>query len=109
MIYMQDAIRATLELMKAPAASITVRTSYNLASMSFTPAEIYGAIRKHFPDFRIEYQPDFRQKIAESWSESVDDTQARKDWGWQPEYDLERMTEDMIYHLRKRYQKNIYV
>lgn len=109
MIYMPDAIRATLELMNAPAEEITVRTSYNLASMSFTPAEIHAAIRKHFPDFSIAYNPDFRQKIAASWSETIDDTNARKDWGWQPEYDLASMTDDMIYHLRKQYQKNIYV
>lgn len=109
MIYMPDAIRATLELMHAPEEEITVRTSYNLASMSFTPAEIHAAIQKHFPDFSIEYNPDFRQKIADSWSETIDDTNARKDWGWQPEYDLDSMTDDMIYHLRKQYQKNIYV
>lgn len=109
MIYMPDAIRATLELMNAPAEEITVRTSYNLASMSFTPAEIYAAIQKHFPGFSIAYKPDFRQKIAASWSETIDDTNARKDWGWQPEYDLASMTDDMIYHLRKQYQKNIYV
>lgn len=109
MIYMPDAIRATLELMAAPANSLTIRTSYNLASMSFTPAEIYEAIRVHFPDFQIEYEPDFRQKIAESWTETIDDSNARRDWGWQPEYDLETMTADMIYHLRKQYQKNIYV
>jgi nucleoside-diphosphate-sugar epimerase len=109
MIYMPDVIRATLELMQAPEDQVTVRTSYNLASMSFTPAEIYATIRKHFPDFSIEYQPDFRQKIAESWSETIDDSKARADWGWQPEYDLESMTDDMIYHLRKQYQKTSYV
>lgn len=109
MIYMPDAIRATLEVMSAPESAITVRTSYNLASMSFTPSEIYTAIRDHFPDFNIAYEPDFRQKIAESWSETIDDTNARRDWGWQPEYDLKSMTEDMIFHLRKQYQKNIYV
>lgn len=109
MIYMADAIRATLELMSAPAEQITVRTSYNLASMSFTPAEVYESIRKHFPDFAITYAPDFRQKIAESWSETIDDSNARRDWNWQPEYDLESMTVDMIYHLRKQYQKQQYV
>lgn len=109
MIYMPDVIRATLELMHAPEDKITVRTSYNLASMSFTPAEIFASIRKHFPDFSIEYQPDFRQKIAESWSETIDDSNARRDWGWQPEYDLESMTDDMIFHLRKQYQKRSYV
>lgn len=109
MIYMVDAIRATLELMDAPTEDITVRTSYNLAGMSFSPAEIFAAIQEYFPDFRIDYQPDFRQKIAESWPETIDDSSAEKDWGWQPAYDLKRMTADMIYHLRKQYQKNSYV
>lgn len=109
MIYMADAIRATLELMQAPTDQISIRTSYNLAGMSFTPTELHQAICKYFPDFLIEYQPDFRQKIAASWSETIDDTKARKDWGWQAEYDLDKMTDDMIYHLRKQYQKNIYV
>jgi nucleoside-diphosphate-sugar epimerase len=109
MIYMPDAIRATLELMQAPADAVKVRTSYNLASMSFTPAEISEEIRRYYPELEVEYKPDFRQQIAESWSESIDDTQARSDWGWQPEYDLESMTADMIQHLRTQYQKKSYV
>lgn len=109
MIYMPDAIRATLELMRAPAEKITVRTGYNLAGMSFTPAEIAREIGRYYPDLRVEYQPDFRQKIAESWSESIDDSRARTDWGWQPEFDLATMTEDMIQHLRIQYQKKSYV
>jgi nucleoside-diphosphate-sugar epimerase len=96
MIYMPDALRATLELMDAPAEKISIRTSYNLSSMSFSPKEIAEAIRKHIPDFEIQYAPDFRQAIADSWPDSIDDSQARQDWNWKPEYDLDRMTADMI-------------
>ena len=103
MLYMPDAIRATLELMQAPEASINVRTSYNLAAMSFTPAELSDEIKKHIPDFSIHYEPDFRQSIAESWSETIDDTAAREDWGWQPEFALNQMTSDMLLHLREMY------
>lgn len=102
MIYMADAIRATLELMNAPAEQVTVRTSYNLAAMSFTPAELVEAIRRHYPDFVTDYQPDFRQNIAESWSESIDDSAARRDWHWKPEFDLADMTADMILHLKEK-------
>lgn len=106
MIYMRDAIRATLELMEAPADQIKVRTSYNLASMDFTPEELAAAIAKHLPDFTIDYDPDARlQEIADSWTQSIDDTPAREDWGWKPEFDLDKMTEDMISHLRKQYQE----
>ncbi|NOT36654.1 MAG: NAD-dependent epimerase/dehydratase family protein [Saprospiraceae bacterium] len=101
MIYMDDAIRATLELMEANAESITVRTSYNLVGMSFTPGEIYSVIKNKIPNFTIQYKPDFRQKIAESWTESIDDSYARKDWGWKPNYDLDKMCEDMIAHLKQ--------
>jgi nucleoside-diphosphate-sugar epimerase len=100
MIYMDDCIRATIELMDAPAENITVRTSYNLAGMSFTPAELATEIKKHIPNFEISYNPDFRQAIAASWSESIDDSIARKDWNWKPKYDLEKMTMDMIEHLK---------
>lgn len=103
MIYMDDAIRATLMLMEAPAHQLSVRTSYNLAGMSFTPAEIATAIQKRIPGFKINYQPDYRQAIAESWPHSIDDTPARNDWGWKPAYDLETMTDDMINHLQVRY------
>lgn len=99
MLYMPDAIRATLELMEAPADKIKVRTSYNLAGMTFTPGEIYQSIRKEVPDFQISYAPDFRQKIAESWPGSIDDSAARRDWGWKPHYDLDAMTRDMLLHL----------
>ncbi len=99
MLYMDDAIRATLELMEAPADQLTVRTSYNLAGMSFTPAEIADSICKVIPDFQISYAPDFRQAIADSWPGSIDDSQARADWGWKPAFDLDGMTRDMIKNL----------
>ncbi len=103
MIYMDDAIRATLELMDAPAESIRVRTSYNLAGMSFSPEQIAASIQQEVPGFNVLYQPDFRQKIADSWPESIDDSAARKDWGWQPKYDLDSMTRDMLFHLQEKY------
>lgn len=99
MMYMQDAIRATLELMEAPEEAIRIRTSYNIAGMSFSPAEITTAIQQHIPGFEVFYEPDFRQQIAESWPESIDDSEARADWGWKPQFDLEAMTNDMIQHL----------
>lgn len=99
MIYMDDVIRATIELMEAPASRITVRSSYNLSGMSFTPQEIYESIKAHIPDFKIDYNPDFRQQIAESWNESIDDSLARKDWDWKPKFELEEMTKDMLRHL----------
>ncbi len=104
MIYMDDALRATLELMEAPASRISVRTSYNLAAMSFTPAELTHSIQQYFPDFRVEYVPDFRQAIANSWPTSIDDSVARQDWGWKPAFDLTRMTQEMIEHLTTVYQ-----
>jgi len=109
MMYMDDAIRATLEIMQAPAEQIKVRTSYNLAGMSFTPAEITAAIRKQRPGFNIDYEPDFRQQIAESWPESIDDSAARTDWGWAPAFDLDAMTEQMLSHLETYYQEQINV
>lgn len=103
MMYMDDAIRATLELMQAPAGKIRVRTSYNLAAMSFTPAELAEAIRKHIPGFSIDYAPDARQAIAESWTESIDDSAARQDWGWEHRFDIDAMTADMLHHLTLKY------
>ncbi len=102
MLYMPDAIRGTLELMEASAEKIKVRTSYNLSGMSFTPAEIAASIKKMVPHFEISYAPDFRQAIAESWPGSIDDSAAREDWGWKPEYDLDAMTRDMLLNLRKQ-------
>lgn len=100
MMYMPDAIRGTIELMEAPATKISIRTSYNLSSMSFSPEEIAEEIKKHIPDFRITYKPDYRQKIADSWPQSIDDSVARTDWGWKHEFDLSRMTEDMMKNLK---------
>jgi nucleoside-diphosphate-sugar epimerase len=99
MMYMHDAIRATLELMDAPGEQLLVRTSYNLGALSFTPKEIYEEIEKEVPGFRIHYAPDFRQQIAESWPQSVDDSQAKKDWGWEPAYDLKSMVSEMLRNL----------
>ncbi len=100
MMYMPDAIRATIELMEADASKISVRTSYNISGMSFSPKEIAAAIQKHIPDFSISYKPDYRQPIADSWPQSIDDAVARKDWGWKEEFDLERMTKDMLENLK---------
>jgi nucleoside-diphosphate-sugar epimerase len=99
MMYMPDAIRSTIELMEAPADKLTVRTAYNVAALSFSPREIAAEIQKHISDFTISYEPDYRQKIANSWPESIDDSVARTDWGWKPEYDLARMTKDMLENL----------
>ncbi len=101
MMYMDDAIKATIEIMQAPAENIKIRSSYNLAAMSFTPKQIAAEIKKHIPDFTITYNPDFRQKIADSWPASIDDSAARKDWGWKHEYDIENMTEVMLENLSK--------
>ena len=99
MMYMPDAIRATIELMEADASKISIRTSYNISGMSFSPKEIAAEIKKHIPEFSISYKPDYRQAIADSWPQSIDDTVARKDWGWKEEFDLERMTKDMFENL----------
>lgn len=103
MMYMEDSIRATLELMAAPSDQIKERTSYNLAAMSFTPAELAAAIQKHMPEFTIDYAPDQRQAIAASWTESIDDSPARRDWGWKHQFDLDTMTTEMLHQLRKKY------
>lgn len=105
MMYMPDAIRATVEIMEAPAEKIKIRGAYNLAGMSFSPAEIADAIRQFIPDFQISYAPDFRQAIADSWPKSIDDREARKDWGWAPKYDLKSMTQDMLVNLKNLYAK----
>jgi nucleoside-diphosphate-sugar epimerase len=99
MMYMDDAVRATIELMEAPSSDISVRTSYNLAGISFTPAEIAREIKALIPGFQIEYEPDFRQAIADSWPESIDDSVARRDWGWKPSFDLRAMTREMIHFI----------
>ena len=102
MMYMPDAIRATIELMEAPKEKITIRTSYNIAAISFSPAEIAAEIKKHIPGFYIDYAPDYRQAIADSWPQSIDDSIARADWGWRHEYPLECITKDMLQNLKRR-------
>ena len=101
MMYMDDAIRATIEIMEAPAEKIKIRSSYNLAAISFDPKEIAEEIKKHIPDFTITYEPDFRQKIADSWPASIDDSRAREDWGWKHDFDLAEMTNIMLENLKK--------
>jgi nucleoside-diphosphate-sugar epimerase len=100
MMYMPDALRATIELMEAPAVAIKQRDSYNLAGVSFTPAQIAAAIREQIPGFEISYAPDFRQQIAASWPQRIDDSQAAADWGWRLQYDLRAMVADMLKELR---------
>lgn len=101
MMYMDDAIRATIEIMQAPKESIKIRSSYNLAGISFTPEEIATEIKKHIPKFSITYTPDFRQKIADSWPASIDDSSARTDWNWKHQFDLSSMTTDMLENLKQ--------
>ncbi len=101
MMYMPDAIRATIELMEADASKIKVRSSYNIGAMSFSPGEIAAEIKKYIPEFNISYKPDSRQNIADSWPKSIDDSEARNDWGWKPEFGIERMTKDMLKNLQK--------
>ena len=103
MLYMPDALKATLDIMHAPSEQVKIRSSYNLAGMSFGPEEIAAAIQKHIPDFKITYNIDYRQQIAESWPAVIDDSSAREDWGWKPDYDLDKMTADMLANLKNSY------
>ncbi|MGN7515576.1 MAG: NAD-dependent epimerase/dehydratase family protein [Allomuricauda sp.] len=100
MMYMDDAIRATVSLMDSPAEKIKVRSSYNLAGMNFTPKQMADSIAKHIPEFKISYAPDFRQEIADSWPSSIDDSAARKEWGWEPRFDLDQTTLEMLKNLK---------
>jgi len=100
MMYMPDAIRATIELMEAPKEKISIHTSYNVAAITFSPKEIGNEIKKHIPELKINFAPDYRQQIADSWPQSIDDSVARNDWGWKHEYDLSRMTADMLENLK---------
>lgn len=102
MMFMDDAIKATFGIMETKKKNIKIRSSYNLAGMSFNPEEIAASVKRHIPGFEIEYKPDFRQKIADSWPQSIDDSDARKDWGWEHSVSLEQMTEIMIHNLRKQ-------
>ena len=96
---MPDAIRATIELMEADAGNLSVRTSYNISGMSFSPKEIAEEIKKHIPEFTITYEPDYRMEIAQSWPQSIDDSVAKKDWTWKPKFDLPAMANDMMKNL----------
>ena len=100
MMYMDDAIAATLQLMDATSDKISVRTSYNLAATSFTPAQMAESIREKLPEFKISYKPDYRQEIADTWPKSIDDSKAREDWGWQHRFELEDITSEMLTHLK---------
>lgn len=100
MMYMDDAINATVNIMKAPAEAIKIRSSYNLAGVSFTPKEIAAEIQKHIPAFEISYNPDFRQKIADSWPASIDDSSARVDWGWHHQFELDSITHEMLENVK---------
>jgi nucleoside-diphosphate-sugar epimerase len=102
MMYMPDAIRATIEIMHAPAENIKIRGSYNLAGISFNPNQIAAEIRKHIPDFSISYKPDFRQEIAESWPQSINDDISREHWGWKPQFGLQEMVSDMLLNLKEK-------
>jgi nucleoside-diphosphate-sugar epimerase len=101
MMYMEDAVKATIDIMRVPSNEVKIRSSYNLGGFSVTPEAMFNAIKKHVPDFEISYKPDFRQKIADSWPSSIDDSEARKDWGWQYVYDLNDMTDKMLRELQK--------
>ncbi|HVP41769.1 MAG TPA: L-threonine 3-dehydrogenase [Candidatus Krumholzibacteriaceae bacterium] len=105
MMFMPDCIKATIDLMEADAAKIKTRTSYNINGMSFSAGELAAEIKKHIPEFVCEYKPDFRQKIADSWPMSLDDSAARREWGWKPKYDLAAMAKAMIEKLTKRYRE----
>ncbi|MEP6261558.1 MAG: NAD-dependent epimerase/dehydratase family protein [Gillisia sp.] len=100
MMFMDDAIKATVDIMEAPSEKIKVRSSYNLAAMTFTPKELAAQIKSHLPEFEISYDPDFRQNIADSWPSSIDDSEARKDWNWKHDYDLAKLTSTMLEGLR---------
>ena len=104
MMYMDDAIKATISIMDAPKKQVNIRSSYNLAAVSYAPEDVANSIKKHLSDFEITYEPDFRQEIADSWPGSIDDSVARADWGWKHEYGLEEITEVMLKNLKPRYQ-----
>jgi len=105
MMYMPDCVKATMQLMEADLSQLKHHSDFNLAGISFSAGQLAGEIRKHIPEFTCEYKPDFRQKIADSWPMSIDDSAARKEWGWKPNYDLATMTKDMLEKLSKRYKE----
>lgn len=100
MMHMEDAIRATIEIMHAPSENIKIRGSYNLSGLSFNPKQMAEEIKKHMPDFTITYNPDFRQAIADSWPQSIDDREAREHWAWKEKYDLPKLVDNMLENLR---------
>ena len=100
MMYMHDAINATLKIMNTDANRVQIRSSYNISGISFSPEDISNEIKKHITNFSISYSADFRQKIADSWPNSIDDSIAKKDWGWETQYDLSKMTSEMIHNLK---------
>ena len=106
MMFMEDAIKATIAIMQADSKTVKIRSSYNIASISFSPKEIATAIQKHIPDFKMIYSPDFRQKIAAGWPESINDDEAKKHWGWKPQYDLEHITSIMLSSLQEKYKES---
>lgn len=106
MMYMDDAIKATIGIMQAPADQVKIRSSYNLSAISFTPAEIAESIKARIPEFTISYEPDFRQAIADSWPASIDDSSAREDWGWKNDFDMDKMTDTMLTNLSKKLTNN---
>jgi len=103
MMYMADAIKATIQIMQTDSKNIKVRSSYNIAGCSFNPLEIATLIKSEIPNFTIDYNTDFRQEIADSWPQSIDDSSAKLDWKWEKEYDLNKMTTDMMRNLKKKY------
>jgi len=107
MMYMPDCIKGTIQLMEADFSKLKHHTDFNLTAMSFSARELSEEIKKYIPDFECEYKPDFRQKIADSWPRSIDDSAAREEWGWKPDYDLEKMVKDMIEKLQKKYKAGL--
>ena len=107
MMYMPDAIKATIQLMEAPIESIDIRSSYNVGAISFTPEQIAQSIQKYIPNFKITYKSDFRQALADSWPNSVDDTKARADWDWSHDYDLDKMTKDMLDNIKVKIEAEL--
>jgi nucleoside-diphosphate-sugar epimerase len=105
MMYMPDCIRATIELMEADFDKLKHHSNYNLAAISFTAEELYESVKKYMPELTVEYKPDFRQKIADSWPQSIDDSVARAEWGWKHEYDLDKMTVDMLKAIRAKKER----
>jgi len=104
MMYMPDAVAGTLQLMEAPAGSLSVRTAYSVAGFNFSPDQLAAAIRRYLPTFAMDYRPDFRQRIADSWPQRLDDARARSDWGWKPQFGLDDMVSNMLMHLTERYR-----